>query len=280
MVAVRSGMAELREDLGGVHDARVALRRLRASLSVFDPVLDGVPDGVVADLRWFAREISSTRDAEVIAARLEHPLAGSSDRAAVAAVEKLLAMRVEVAVASARAALVHPRSERLRTGLGRMHLTVPTAAETNLDAQAQGLVVQALEDLCRSLPAAVAPGRSPAQSNRTRVRVFHQQRKRVKTARAVTAILEVTTEDRSRLNKSLRQVQELLGEHHDAAVTRSWMGAVARSEPVAKVLAQQIRYAERAEMRVVEEQVPWAADRLVKRVHRVRRTPAVHPASP
>lgn len=279
VVAVRSGVAELMDDLGAVHDARVALRRLRATLSVFAPVLEDVPEGLVADLRWFAREVSGTRDAEVVAARLEDPLADAADRAAVAVIENHLAVRADAAIASARAALVHPRIDSLVSGLGRLHLTVPTAAEIYLEVRSQLLVVETLEDLCVSLPAAVATERAAERSNRRRVRAFHDERKRVKTARAVTSVLDVPTEDRSRLNKSLRQVQELLGEHHDAAVTRSWIGAVAQHEPSTKELAKEIRSNERAEMRTVEEQAPWAVDRLVKRVHRIGRTPAVHPTS-
>lgn len=280
VIGVRAGVAELRLDLAAVHDARVAVRRLRASLTVFAPLLDPVPEGLPADLRWFAREVGGTRDAEVIAARLEDRLASAADRPAADALSAALVRRTEQAEAAARDALAAPRTDQLLAGLGRLHLEAPAAGEIYHDVRAHFLVTEALEALCLALPAAVAAASTPGVSTPRGARLLHRQRKQVKTVRAVTGLLEAGAQDRTRLNKALRQVQELLGDHHDAVVTRSWVAEVAEGAPVARDLAREIRRAERAEMTVVEDQLPWAVGRLLARVDRVRRTPGVHLGSP
>jgi CHAD domain-containing protein len=278
VIAVRSGVNELRLDLGAVHDARVALRRLRATLSVFGDVLDPVPEGLGEDLRWFARQVGATRDAEVVAARLEDQLEAAPNRKAAEILSEALALRTSDAEAVARLALTAERTGRLLDGLGRLHLDAPAAGEIYHDVRASFLVAEALGALCEDLPAAISAVATPGLSTSRRARLLHERRKQVKTVRAVTSLLEVTAEDRSRLNKSLRQVQELLGDHHDAVVTRSWLAGVAAEEPVVQDLAKEIRRSERAEMTIVEEQLPWAVDRLVKRADRLRRTAG--PATP
>jgi len=280
VIAVRSGVHELRLDLAAVHDARVALRRLRASLAVFAEVLSGVPDGLPADLRWFARQVGGTRDAEVVAARLEDRLSAAADRKAAEVLAAALERRAAEAEVVARSALAAPRTDALLDGLGRLHLETPPAGEIYHDVRAHFLVMTNLDALCEALPAAVASLSTPGISRSRRARLLHEQRKQVKTVRAVTSLLETSAEDRSRLNKALRQVQELLGEHHDAVVTRSWLAHVAEEEPVVHDLARDLRRSERAEMAVVEDQLPWAVDRLQRRVDRVRRTPGVHLPSP
>jgi CHAD domain-containing protein len=59
-LAIRSGHGE------GVHDFRVACRRLRSTLAVFRSVLDRTStDPVRAELQWAGRELSAARDGEV-----------------------------------------------------------------------------------------------------------------------------------------------------------------------------------------------------------------------
>jgi CHAD domain-containing protein len=281
VVAVGAGVSELRLGLGAVHDARVALRRLRATLSVFRPVLDDVPASLTGDLRWFAGQVAATRDAEVaterLAAQLIGHLARSSDHAAAAVLEDHLGRWTAEAAVAARATLADPRTDQLLQGLGRLHLQASTTPQIYLEIRTQRLVVRTLEDLCDDLPVALAAN---GLTRGRHARVLHAQRKKVKAARAVTGVLDVTAEQRGRLDKALRAVQELLGDHHDAAVLRSWLARLAIREPVTAELAQVVRKAERAAMTAIEEQLPRAVGRLVRRVDSVRRTPAVHLSSP
>lgn len=65
-----------REDAAALHQARVALRRLRSALAVFEPLAhDPVSRRLDADLRWLAHELAPARDLDVLAARCgEGPL--------------------------------------------------------------------------------------------------------------------------------------------------------------------------------------------------------------
>ncbi|MCW2542948.1 MAG: domain containing protein [Frankiales bacterium] len=276
VLAVRSGVAELRLDLGAVHDARVALRQLRATLDVFAPVLEDVPSDLTADLRWFSRQVATTRDAEVVTENLEPRLDVAEPVAARVLTEHLATWGFEASEA-ARTALEHPRTDALMVGLGRLHLMVPAVPQVYLDLRTQRLVVRVLEDLCDDLPLALGDRHD---SRARRARRLHSCRKQVKAARAVLALLDTPPEIRSRVKKSLRELQDLLGEHHDAHVTREWLGRVAQREPATADLARTLRAQERATMSGIEEQLPRVVNRLLERVVRVRRTPGVRPSSP
>ena len=272
VVAVRAGISELRVDLGAVHDARVALRRLRATLTVFRPVLDDIPSELSADLRWFARQVAATRDAEVATERLADRLAAATDHGTAAVLVDHLARWADESAVVAKDALVDPRTDQLLQALGQLHLQVQSAPQIYLDIKIQRLVVRTLEDLCDELPMALSVDLSPGRRSRR----LHTQRKKVKIARAVTGVLAVASERRSRLDKSLRKVQELLGQHHDAVVVRAWLSRIATREPATAELVREFRREERAEMAGIEERLPGAVGRLVTRVDAVRRTPAVH----
>ena len=60
------------DDPEGVHQARVATRRLRSDLHTFAPLLDPVwADGLRAELQWLGRLLGRVRDADVLLERLE-----------------------------------------------------------------------------------------------------------------------------------------------------------------------------------------------------------------
>ena len=65
-----------RGDGEGVHDMRVACRRMRSTLQSFRPVLDRArTDDLVAELRWFAGELAGARDLDVQEERIDAALA-------------------------------------------------------------------------------------------------------------------------------------------------------------------------------------------------------------
>jgi CHAD domain-containing protein len=67
--------ARLGEDAEGVHQARVATRRLRSNLRTFDPVLRSSPTvGPIKDLRWLGRALGVVRDLDVLRDRIAKDL--------------------------------------------------------------------------------------------------------------------------------------------------------------------------------------------------------------
>lgn len=100
-------------DPEGVHQLRVALRRLRSALSLFRPVLGEEDRGRLAgELRWLLGELGPARDRDVLEGDLLVPLAEAEGlepelgelRRVLAERKPSLAARVEAAVTSRRTA--------------------------------------------------------------------------------------------------------------------------------------------------------------------------------
>ena len=65
-------LVRIGDDPEGVHQTRVATRRLRSDLRTFRPVLDRAwADGLRDELRWIGTELGHVRDADVLLERLE-----------------------------------------------------------------------------------------------------------------------------------------------------------------------------------------------------------------
>ena len=84
---IRDVAPRLGEDGDDIHAMRVALRRLRTTLTtcrgVFDPA---ITDLIRDELRWLASELSPARDAEVLHAHLREVLAEQEDELVLGAV--------------------------------------------------------------------------------------------------------------------------------------------------------------------------------------------------
>lgn len=101
----------------GVHQLRVALRRLRSACSLFRPALPEGSEALVAEVKWLAGELGPARDFDVFAGTVLEPLGARTDGfdRFAAVVE---ACRTE-AHARLRAALESPRTTQLWLALGR-----------------------------------------------------------------------------------------------------------------------------------------------------------------
>ncbi|HYJ36392.1 MAG TPA: CHAD domain-containing protein [Rhizomicrobium sp.] len=67
--------AVLNDDPEGVHQMRVGLRRLRAALSLFKPMLEGGGfEKVKKDLKWMSGELAAARDFDVFVAKTIKPM--------------------------------------------------------------------------------------------------------------------------------------------------------------------------------------------------------------
>lgn len=86
-------------DAGALHQARVALRRLRSAFSIFKPVIDGEAHVALREeLRWLAAELGDARNLDVL---LERAKSGAlNDRIATA--REIAYDRVEEVLASTR----------------------------------------------------------------------------------------------------------------------------------------------------------------------------------
>jgi len=105
----------LRGDPDGLHQMRVALRRLRAAISLFSDMLaDAQTDMVKSELKWIAGELGPARELEVFSKRVVKPVAaGKPNGEGLAILSRDLQRRCEDAIVRAHTAAESARFRRL-----------------------------------------------------------------------------------------------------------------------------------------------------------------------
>jgi CHAD domain-containing protein len=251
-----------------VHQMRVGCRRLRSDLRTFKPLLEPEwADNLRAGAGWLAGVLGAARDAEVLRARLHRTAAADPvapiDPAALARIDAELAVRHEDALQALDEALA---SERYVTLLD---VFVEAARAPRLGTAAQQPATTAMTRLVGR------PWQRLAVSGRDRVGAgdldplgrdedWHDVRIRGKRARyAVEAVAKLLGGEAAALADALTDVQELLGEHQDAAVAADTWLSIARSDVddhALAVAAGRLVERERAAVRRAREQFPaaWA----------------------
>jgi CHAD domain-containing protein len=242
--AVRAGGED------GVHDLRVAMRRLRSLLRTFRPLLDpaAVPaaERVREELQWAGGRLSAVRDLEVVHGRLDGVVApaGAPDAAAEAAVE------AEPDSAAAACACVVPAS--VTEQLARHRERAGAAARTQVDRLlASARYEQLLADL-EALDRELSWERVTGKAARDRLRrdwrrvrrraraadrsghdpqrevALHDVRKAAKRARYAAEALEPAFGERAaRMAALAERVQDALGSHRDTLLTRDLLHRLA-----------------------------------------------------
>jgi CHAD domain-containing protein len=204
----------LDEDLEGVHQARVGIRRLRSDLWTARSLTDrGVVRPLRRELRWLMGQFGDVRDLDVLLERLHRDLA-LLDQHARGGAEDVLAE-----AAKDRAAAYQRLREALRTqrcgDLLRETVRVVAAppftgraARDPASEEVPKLVKKPLRDLRRD---ARKLGPSPDDESLHRLRI---DAKRVRYAAELAA--PVAGKQARRAARGLAQVQDVLGDHHDA----------------------------------------------------------------
>jgi CHAD domain-containing protein len=214
--------ADLRvgDDPESVHQARVATRRLRSDLVTFQDFVDEHwASELGADLRWLGSELGIVRDIEVQrdrlrahAGRLPAPEAESARRV----IRRLDADRA-AAKADLLAMLREPRYEQLRAELAN------AAVNPAFTAAARARAVDALAPVVRhrwkKLRRAVNKlGDNPPDE------ALHAVRVRAKKCRyAAEAAEPAFGKPARRFAGAMADIQDVLGEHHDAVVAVAWI---------------------------------------------------------
>jgi CHAD domain-containing protein len=219
---VADPVARAGQDPEGVHQARVATRRLRCDLRTFGPLLDPEWAGSLRDeLRWLGRELGVAREAEVLLGHLRDHLHSNGGPDIEPGAQPLLsAARAEHEVAQLRvlAALSSSRYldlvDRLVQGAMAPRLRPAAASATKRDVVR--LARRPLKRLAREHAALGAEPSDPA---------LHALRIRAKRARyAVEAVADAVGGKRPhKLAAALTKLQDVLGAHQDAVVAQSWL---------------------------------------------------------
>ncbi|MFM7534386.1 MAG: CHAD domain-containing protein [Acidimicrobiales bacterium] len=245
-----------------VHQARVAVRRLRSDLRTLRPVLDpAVLADLATELGWFAGVLGGARDLDVLALRLRAGI-DRLDPVDTAGGDALLPA-LEPLCAAARAEVVDAAASDRTVALGRRLVVLATAPPVTFGADE--VAVEVMRSLARE------PWRRLARDARrvgrhSPIEELHALRIRVKRARYAAEAVSRVVPGAARHAKALVDVQDLLGDLHDGAMAEAWLRdrVAARLDPAAAFSAGLLVAAEhaRAERRRRQWRATWArADR-------------------
>jgi CHAD domain-containing protein len=203
---------------GGVHDLRVACRRLRSILAAFRPVLDRRhTDPLRGELQWVGQEVSGARDGEVALGHLRALLDGQPVELVLGPVAARLQQTAikdaEAGRRSAIRALEDRRYLRLLDALFELLETPPLTARA--EEQARDVLVDAVRRSGKRFR------RELADQDDAHGPALHEVRKAAKRVRYTAEVATPVLGGRARtLVKAAKKVQQTLGDRQDTVVTR------------------------------------------------------------
>ena len=207
-------------DPEGVHQSRVATRKLRSHLRTFGPLLDAAwADSLRSELGWLAMGLGSVRDSEVLLDRLRQRASTlpETDTRSAASLVQVLAGEVATMRKKLMVELGSPRYvdllERLVTA-AHVPATLPDAdlpASSVLPPLAAG-PWRRLRSAVRQLPD------PPSDPELHRIRIL------AKRARyAAEAVAPVVGAGAAAFARGAARLQTVLGEHQDSVTAQAWL---------------------------------------------------------
>ena len=210
-----------RDEPDAVHQMRVATRRARSALQAFGGIIErDATRPLCAELKWLAATLGAARDTEVLLARLTADLAAIPSVLVAGPVQARITPHFTAELAQARqtalAALDGQRYLRLLDDLDALLADPPL---TPLATRKAGKVLaKPVRRAARRLQRALAA--VPAAEDRDAA--IHEARKATKRARyAAEAAAPALGRTASRQAAQARELQQLLGDHHDSVVART-----------------------------------------------------------
>lgn len=251
------------EDIEDLHQMRVAVRRMRATLKVAHPLLDVVwADGLRAELGWLGGALGPVRDLDVLLLRLRREIATlpeaerTAGAALLAALEDQRSAARGVMLEALAAPRYHALVERIGDAVGQPLPTSQTATAPEL--------IELVREEARKLRRAVErAGDDPADE------VLHALRIRGKRVRYAGEFVEPGLHDTptgkavKRLMVATADLQEVLGDHQDACVAEQRIRELLlhlNTDPAAVFVAGRLveRERERAEQKRREWRPTWS----------------------
>jgi CHAD domain-containing protein len=207
-------------DPEGVHQARVATRKLRSHLRTFGPLLD--PDWTEplrSELGWLAMGLGAVRDREVLLERLRERAKSLPDSDAKSAASLLKILEAEIGDLRKKmiADLDSQRYVDLLENLVTAAHSPATLPEADQPANAMLPALattpwRRLRSAVRQLPV------SPTDPELHRIRIL------AKRARyAAEAVAPVAGNDATAFARGAAKLQTILGEHQDAVTAQAWL---------------------------------------------------------
>lgn len=242
-----------------VHQARVALRRMRSALRLLDRKHRDFPEPLANELRWVGQALGAARDWDVLVeSTLPAMLAAATEalRTRMRTLYRRAIWRRDQEHRKAVAALSSARFARLALRLQAWTMT-PAPKGGRLARRAPKVLARAharLFDAARSF-AALSPQR------RHRVRILA---KRLRYALDVMSVA-LPAEPTERYVKALAELQDVLGALNDVAVTRGALHNISSSTSVRAMVTNWLAEQEHRELSEAEQRltalaltsVPW-----------------------
>jgi len=254
--AVRAARAG---DPEGIHQLRVAMRRLRASLALFEGALPHTVTSLEDELATLGRTVGAVRDLDVLASAVARH--GRRIDAALAPASATIVRHVRERRAAAHAlavdALDAPRTRRLLERLAR--LADGRGGGAPIGSVAADLVRPLARDFARAARRVDAAA-SPA--------ILHRARIRAKRLRyALEALARLGGSSTRELASRLAALQGLLGDQRDATTQHAWLAGEIPAfvgDAEALVAAGAIGEALRRRARKLARKAPGACRRVAR----------------
>ena len=250
-------VVRLDEDPEGVHQARVATRRIRSDLRTFRPLVDEAWSSALRDeLGWLAGLLGEVRDGDVLLERLRDRVAELHQTEQRGAEELLTTLQDDRDIA--HATLLEALRSRRYVELLEILVAAANAPFFCDDAGepageiVPGLVQRPWHKLAKAVKSL---GESPSDEKLHRVRI------RAKRARyAAEAVSSIVGKPAREFAKAAEGLQDVLGELNDAVVAQRWLDEWARRERSAHEvrIAAALAAAERSEAERLRESWPAA----------------------
>jgi CHAD domain-containing protein len=202
-----------------LHEARVALRRWRTALSLFDDYLTDDGRRLNRELDWLAGELNEARDLDVFAPSLQiRRRAREADRTALRALADCLDLARARAYERAETALRSERARRLLWEGGRpIHAFSARQGESG-SSEARRVVAKSLARRCRQL------NKQGPRLAKLEAGARHRLRIRAKKARYAAELfgeLFGRPKRQRRFARALKGLQDALGELNDIHVGKT-----------------------------------------------------------
>ena len=218
----------LGEDPEELHDMRVATRRTRAALSLFEDVLPVRGRHVRTELGWLADALGTVRDLDVQLERVEEWTSDviDEDRAALTDLAALLSRQRQEARRTLLACLDSARYERLAAGFTVMLRQGPSRRSPAARATAASVVPGLIAARHRSATKAARRAQRSGDADD-----FHSTRIRVKRLRyALEFVSEIYDKRTAKYVRHVVRLQDALGLMQDARVAAARLHDLATAQ--------------------------------------------------
>lgn len=207
-------------DAEGVHQMRVALRRMRSAIAIFRKMLAEKPE-LIEDLRWLVRLLGEVRDLDVFAIETLQPVQDQLNHPGVKQLQKRVLQERQAALAELRAALESQRYQRLLLDFGTwLESILPRPIEKPLQKFAKDILQKRQLQLCRH-------GKNLQVLEAQERHALRIAAKKLRYASEFFSSLYPARKTRRYLSR-LTQLQDVLGALNDISVAESLLGRMAK----------------------------------------------------